>query len=56
MSLVEIRGWFSFKFQFDKELSETWNAAADAGYFKYRLDKIEGRMAPGKFFLYIQVK
>lgn len=41
--------------KFDKELSETWNAAADAGYFKYRLDKIEGRMAPGKFFLYIQL-
>jgi len=40
---------------FDKELTETWNAAANAGYFAYKLDKVEGRLTPGKYSLYIQL-
>ncbi|XP_068679480.1 GDP-D-glucose phosphorylase 1-like isoform X1 [Montipora capricornis] len=40
---------------FDRQLGETWNAAADAGYFAYNLDKVEGRLAPGKYSLYIQL-
>lgn len=42
-------------YQFDKELTETWNAAANAGYFAYKLDKVEGRLTPGKYSLYVQV-
>ncbi|KAL9981489.1 hypothetical protein ACROYT_G010196 [Oculina patagonica] len=41
--------------KFDKELKETWDAAADAGYFTYKLDHVEGRVAPGKYCLYIQL-
>ena len=44
-----------FFFQLDKEIKETWDAAADAGYFTYRLDHVEGRVAPGKYSLLIQV-
>ena len=43
-------------FQFDKELKGTWDAAADAGYFTYKLDNVEGRVASGKYSLYIQVQ
>lgn len=53
-SSVQLLVKFLF-FQFDKELKETWDAAADAGYFTYRLDRVEGRVAPGKYSLYIQV-
>lgn len=41
--------------KFDNELKETWDAAVDAGYFTYRLDSVEGRIAPGKYSLYIQL-
>lgn len=34
---------------------ETWDAAADAEYFSYKLDNVEGRVAQGKYSLYIQV-
>lgn len=44
-----------FFIQLDKEIKETWDAAADAGYFTYRLDRVEGRIAPGKYSLLIQV-
>jgi len=39
----------------DKEIKETWDAAADAGYFTYRLDRVEGRVVPGKYSLVIQL-
>lgn len=41
--------------KFDKELLNAWDAAADAGYFTYKLDNVEGRIAHGKYFLYIQL-
>jgi len=41
--------------RFDKELKGTWDAAADAGYFTYKLDNVEGRVASGKYSLYIQL-
>lgn len=53
---INFIGWWSwFFFQLDKEIKETWDAAADAGYFTYRLDHVEGRVAPGKYSLLIQV-
>ncbi|XP_058966097.2 GDP-D-glucose phosphorylase 1-like [Pocillopora verrucosa] len=41
--------------EFDEELQKSWNAAVNAGYFTYKLDHTEGRIALGKYHLYIQL-
>lgn len=41
--------------KFDEKLQTSWNAAVDAGYFTYKLDCVEGRIAPGKYHLYVQL-
>ncbi|XP_022800376.1 GDP-D-glucose phosphorylase 1-like [Stylophora pistillata] len=41
--------------KFDEKLQTSWNAAVDAGYFTYKLDCVDGRIAPGKYHLYVQL-
>ena len=38
---------FSLQFQFDKELHKRWDAAMDAGAFRYGIDHILTRIIPG---------
>ena len=42
--------------KFDDELQERWNAAVVAGCFAYKLDNTEGRIVPGKYKVFVQVK
>ena len=42
--------------KFDKELQQRWNTAVDAGCFAYKLDHVEGRLVPGKYQVFVQVK
>lgn len=41
--------------KFDKELQECWDAALEAGSFAYKLHHVEGRIAPGKYGVFVQL-
>lgn len=41
---------------FDSLLQKTWNAAAESGVCRYRLDGLQTKILPGKFGFVAQVK